>query len=55
VRIEENTKYIGIPGQIAWTSNRGEIAIITKDSMLIVTEYETSPTDTKFIVGHKFK
>ncbi|MBD7913303.1 formyltransferase family protein [Clostridium cibarium] len=51
---EENTKYIGIPGQIAWINDQGEIAIITKDSLLIVKEYVIQGNDISFLVGHKF-
>jgi methionyl-tRNA formyltransferase len=54
-RVEENKKYTGIPGQIAWINDKDEIAIITKDSMLIVSEYEVEGNETKFTVGHKFK
>ena len=53
-RIEENKKYIGIPGQIAWTNDQNEVAIITKDSMLVVSEYEVQGDDTALVVGHKF-
>jgi methionyl-tRNA formyltransferase len=55
VRIEENIKYIGIPGQIAWVNDQSEIAIITKDSMLVLSEYEVQGKGAKFIIGHKFK
>ena len=54
-RIEENKKYIGIPGQIAWTNDQNEIGIITIDSLLVVSEYEVLGNDTTLIVGHKFK
>lgn len=54
-RVEENKKYTGIPGQIAWINDKDEIAIITKDSMLIVSEYEIEGNETTFTVGHKFK
>ena len=54
-RIEKNNMYIGIPGQIAWINNKNEIAIITKDSLLVVYEYEIQGSEIKFIAGHKFK
>jgi methionyl-tRNA formyltransferase len=54
-RIEENLRYTGIPGQIAWINDQGEVAIITKDSMLVVSEYEIEGNEATFIVGHKFK
>jgi len=53
-RIEENKIYTGIPGQIAWIMNN-EVAIITKDAMLVVTDYEFKGNEVKLTVGHKFK
>lgn len=52
--IQKNEKYIGIPGQIAWLGNNGEIGIVTGDALLIVTEYSIEDGDVKFTVGHKF-
>lgn len=54
-RLEENTRYIGLPGQIAWINSDCEIAIVTKDSMLVVTDYEVVGDPVEFIVGHKFR
>lgn len=48
----ENKKYIGIPGQIAWIQENGQIGVITGDGMLIISDYEYE--GRKFIVGHKF-
>lgn len=52
-KLEPNDKYIGIPGQIAWINKKGEMGIITKDSMLVVTEYEVF-NNINFRVGEKF-
>lgn len=54
-RVEENTKYIGIPGQIAFINNTDEIGVLTSDGMLIISEYETQNSENRFIIGHKFK
>ncbi len=54
-KLEENEKFIGIPGQIAWIKDSGEIGVVTKDSLLLVYDYEIVNNDIKFIVGHKFK
>ncbi|MFC4354203.1 methionyl-tRNA formyltransferase [Chryseomicrobium palamuruense] len=48
----ENTKYIGIPGQIANISNEF-IDIVCVDGLLRVHHLETNE-DVKFIIGHKF-
>lgn len=53
-KIETNTKYIGIPGQIAWITST-EIGVITKDSILVITDYELHGEHIEFTVGHKFK
>jgi methionyl-tRNA formyltransferase len=52
-RVESNTKYIGIPGQIAFAND--EIGVITKDGILIIEEHEVENTDNRFIIGHKLK
>lgn len=52
--IQKNEKFIGMPGQIAWLENNGEIGIVTTDGILIVTEYSIEEGDVKFTVGHKF-
>ncbi|MFZ3577505.1 formyltransferase family protein [Virgibacillus sp. DJP39] len=52
--LETSQKYIGIPGQIAWEKDSGEIGIITVDSLLVVTDYEIYNNTSPFIVGHKF-
>lgn len=51
--IEENTKYIGIPGQIA-ELEKDRFAVVCKDGLLRVTEY-TSEDPLKMYVGHKFR
>ncbi len=38
--LEKNEKYIGVPGQIAWVNENEQIGIITKEYMLVITEYE---------------
>ncbi len=53
--IEKNEKYIGIPGQIAWIGSNGEIGIVAKDSLIVVTDYFTEDSDVAFVVGHKFE
>lgn len=53
-RLENNEKYIGIPGQIACINENNEIGIITKDCILVITEYEVIDNKNSFIVGHKF-
>lgn len=52
-RVERNTKYIGVPGQIAFAGD--EIGVITKDGILIIEEHEVENTGNRFIVGHKLK
>jgi methionyl-tRNA formyltransferase len=52
-RVEKNTKYIGIPGQIAYVND--VIGVITNDGLLIIEEYEIENVGNRFIVGHKFK
>jgi methionyl-tRNA formyltransferase len=54
-KVEKNTKYIGIPGQIAWINVNGEIGVVTIDGMLIISEYEMQKPENRFIIGHKFK
>jgi methionyl-tRNA formyltransferase len=54
-RLEENLKFTGIPGQIAWINEEGEVAVVTKDSMLIISEYEIMGDRKSFVIGHKFK
>lgn len=49
----ENTKYIGIPGQIA-SIEEGSLLILCVDGLLHVTEYENID-QAKLIPGHKFK
>lgn len=53
----ENEKYTGIPGQIAWINENKEIAVITTDAMLVMSDYqyESDGASERFIVGHKFK
>jgi methionyl-tRNA formyltransferase len=53
-RVEKNTKYIGIPGQIAFIDGY-EIGVITNDGMLIIEEYDIDNSVNRFIVGHKFE
>lgn len=53
--IEKNGKYIGIPGQIAWIGSNGEIGIIAKDSLIVVTDYFTEDSDVVFTLGNKFE
>ncbi|WJY26422.1 methionyl-tRNA formyltransferase [Sporosarcina trichiuri] len=52
--LEANEKYIGIPGQIAWKKDNGDIGIIAKDALLVLTKYEVSNDSNPFIIGHKF-
>ena len=52
-RAEKNTKYFGIPGQIAYVND--VIGVITIDGVLIIEEYEIENVGNRFIVGHKFK
>ena len=54
-RLEENDKYIGIPGQIAWISPNNEIRIVAKDSLLVVTDYEVTGDPIRLRVGHRFQ
>ncbi len=49
----ENTKYIGINGQIAEVGN-DELLIVCRDGLLKVTEYENID-NVKLYVGHKLK
>lgn len=51
--IEENTKYIGIPGQIA-ELGEDNFAVVCKDGLLRVTEYSCEEPIRMF-VGHKFR
>ncbi len=53
--LEKNDKYIGIPGQIAKINNAGDLGIVTKDSLLIVTEYTAECRNGVFSIGHKFE
>ena len=53
--LERNDKYIGIPGQIAQINNNGDLGIVTKGSLLVVTEYTTECKDDNFSIGHKFE
>lgn len=53
-RIENNCKYIGVPGQLAWMNDANELGIITKDSILIVSDYEFIDSRSPFVLGHKF-
>jgi methionyl-tRNA formyltransferase len=53
-RVERNTQYIGIPGQIAFI-NGYEIGVITNNEIVIIEEYEIENSVNRFIVGHKFK
>ncbi len=48
----ENWKYTGLPGQIAWLNDIGEIGVVTGEGMLVITEYEYQ--GKKLTVGHKF-
>lgn len=52
--LEKNDNYIGIPGQIAWIKDNGDVGIITKHSILVLTDYEFINEKRPFIVGHKF-
>lgn len=54
-RVEENDKYIGLPGQIAWVRGNDEFGVITSDGMLIITEFEIRKSEDQLIVGHKLK
>lgn len=51
--IEKNTKYIGIPGQIAEKAEN-TLGIVCKDGLLRVTEY-TCETPIQILVGHKLR
>lgn len=53
-RLVDNKKYIGMPGQIAWVNESGEIGIVIRDSMLIVTDYEISSNSNSISQGYKF-
>lgn len=48
----ENRRYTGLPGQIAWMNDAGEIGVITGEGMLVITEYEYE--GERFSPGHKF-
>ncbi len=48
----ENRQYIGLPGQIIWICENGEIGVITKEGILVICEYEY--TGKRLLVGHKF-
>lgn len=52
-RVLENNSYIGLPGQIAWIDENGEIGVITAEGILAITDYEYE--GSKLIVGHKFQ
>ncbi len=54
-RLEPNEKYIGLPGQIAWINDEGEIGIVVQDSLLVLEEYSIEDGDCSFYAGHKFK
>lgn len=51
--IKENTKYIGINGQIADIQN-GEMNIVCRDGLLHVTEFE-NVDNVKLLSGHKLQ
>lgn len=51
--IEENTKYIGIPGQIA-EKDKSSFAVVCKDGLLRVTDY-TCEEPVQLLVGHKLR
>lgn len=53
--LETNEKYIGLPGQISWVNENGEIGILTKDSLIVLKEYTVEGNDLTFYPGHKFK
>ena len=53
--LERNNKYIGIPGQIAKINNNGDLGIVTKGSLLVVTEYSTECKNDNFSIGRKFE
>lgn len=48
----ENQRYIGLPGQIAWIRDSGEIGVVTEDGILVITEYEHE--GKRLTTGHKF-
>lgn len=48
----ENRKYIGLPGQIVWINESGEIGVLTAEGILVICDYEYE--GKKLIVGHKF-
>lgn len=49
----ENTRYIGIPGQIAEIDG-SELKVLTKEHLLVITEYENLD-NVKMYVGHKLR
>ncbi|MCG1008442.1 methionyl-tRNA formyltransferase [Salinicoccus sp. ID82-1] len=51
--VHENTKYIGIPGQII-CSDSGVVDVLCTDGILRIEDYETV-ADFRFIDGNKFK
>lgn len=53
-RAEKNTRYVGLPGQIAYIKGY-EIGVITQDGIVIIEEFELENSDTKFSLGYKFK
>lgn len=53
-RVEKNTKYTGVPGQIAFIDN-DEIGVITDDGLIIIEQFEMVNPGNRFIIGHKFK
>ena len=50
--VVENKQFIGLPGQIAWIHDDGEIGVITGEGILAITEYEYE--GKRLLVGHKF-
>lgn len=48
----ENQRYIGLPGQIVWIHENGEIGVITTEGILVISEYEYE--GKTLLVGHKF-
>lgn len=48
----ENHQYVGLPGQIAWIYENGEVGVLTGDGILVISEYEYE--GKRLLVGHKF-
>ena len=46
----ENRRYIGLPGQIAWVRESGELGVLTGDGILVVTEHEH---EGRLLAGHR--